>query len=104
MITFSEKQLKRWFEVACVWETISCAILFLIAMPIKYQFGYVLPMPFAGTFHGIWFSAYIILIFVTRKMYNWEDEDFIFYLIFAFIPFATLAVHKAIKDKKAAES
>ena len=99
MKNISEEKLRKWFEISCIWEAISCALLFLVAMPIKYQFGYVLPMPFAGCFHGFWFSAYLILLYVTRKYYKWDDEDFIFYIMFAFIPFATLALHKKAKIK-----
>lgn len=99
MISLTDEKLKNWFRISCIWETISCTILFLIAMPIKYQFGYVLPMPFAGCFHGFWFTAYLVLLVRVRKIYKWDDEDFIFYIMYAFIPFATLAVHKAIKEK-----
>ena len=100
MLNISDEKLKKWFATTCVWETISCALLFLVAMPIKYQFGYVLPMPFAGCFHGIWFTAYLILLFRVRRIYKWDDEDFIIYVMYAFIPFATLAVHKVIKEDK----
>ncbi|WP_068595353.1 DUF3817 domain-containing protein [Vaginella massiliensis] len=95
-------RLKKWFKIACVWEAISCALLFLVAMPIKYQFGNVWLMPFAGTFHGFWFSAYVILAFLVRKLYKWDDETFIFNLLFAFIPLATLLIHKDL-DKTDAE-
>ena len=99
MNKISDDTLKKWFKITCTWEAISCATLFLVAMPLKYQFGYILPMPFAGCFHGFWFSAYLILLFATRKIYKWDDEDFIFYIMFAFIPFATLSLHSKIKEK-----
>ncbi|MFV0233936.1 DUF3817 domain-containing protein [Empedobacter falsenii] len=100
MLNVSDEKLKKWFATACVWETVSCALLFLVAMPIKYQFDYVLPMPFAGSFHGFWFTVYLLLLFKVRKIYKWDDEDFIIYIMYAFIPFATLAVHKVIKEDK----
>ena len=37
-------------------------------------------------------------------LYKWDDEDFIFYMIYAFIPFATLLVHKAIEEDKEKEN
>ncbi|HJD87435.1 DUF3817 domain-containing protein [Empedobacter stercoris] len=100
MLNVSDEKLKKWFATACVWETVSCALLFLVAMPIKYQFDYVLPMPFAGSFHGFWFTVYLLLLFKVRKIYKWDDEDFIIYIMYAFVPFATLAVHKVIKEDK----
>lgn len=100
MLNVSDEKLKKWFATACVWETVSCALLFLVAMPIKYQFDYVLPMPFAGSFHGFWFTVYLLLLFKVRKIYKWDDEDFIIYIMYAFVPFATLAVHKVIKKDK----
>ncbi|MFV0212613.1 DUF3817 domain-containing protein [Empedobacter falsenii] len=100
MLNVSDEKLKKWFATACVWETVSYALLFLVAMPIKYQFDYVLPMPFAGSFHGFWFTVYLLLLFKVRKIYKWDDEDFIIYIMYAFVPFATLAVHKVIKEDK----
>ncbi|MCA4782964.1 DUF3817 domain-containing protein [Empedobacter stercoris] len=100
MLNVSDEKLKKWFATACVWETVSCVLLFLVAMPIKYQFDYVLPMPFAGSFHGFWFTVYLLLLFKVRKIYKWDDEDFIIYIMYAFVPFATLAVHKVIKEDK----
>lgn len=97
------EKLKKWFKVTCVWEAISCAVLFLIAMPLKYQYGIIWPMPFAGIFHGFWFSVYVILAFIVRKIYKWDDENFIFYLLFAFIPFATILVHKDLVEKDSEE-
>lgn len=99
MINVPEYKLKKWFSIACVWETVSCVLLFLVAMPIKYQFGYILPMPFAGCFHGFWFTSYLVLLVKVRKIYNFDDEDFIFFIMYSFIPFATLAVHKKISNK-----
>ncbi|WP_314060725.1 DUF3817 domain-containing protein [Empedobacter brevis] len=100
MLNISDEKFKKWFSIACIWETVSCVLLFLVAMPMKYQFGYVLPMPFAGCFHGFWFTVYLLLLFKVRKIYKWDDEDFIFYIMYAFIPFATLALHKKIKEEK----
>lgn len=98
MKNISEETLKKWFRISCTWEAISCALLFLGAMILKYQFGLIWPMPFAGCFHGFWFTAYLILLYVTKKYYKWDDEDFIFFIMFAFVPFATLSIHKKIKE------
>ena len=98
------ERLKKWFKVTCIWEAISCAILFLIAMPLKYQYDIIWPMPFAGCFHGFWFSAYMILAFLVKKIYKWDDENFIFDLLFAFVPFATFLVHKDLEKSETEEN
>lgn len=96
---FNEKQLKKYFDIFCVAEFISCLLLFCVAMPLKYGYDILWPMFPIGMFHGICFIGYLIFAFLVRKYYKWDDEEFVFILMFAFIPFATWWVHKKTKSE-----
>lgn len=93
----NETQLKKYFDLFCILEFISCFLLFCIAMPLKYSYDILTPMFPIGMFHGIAFTGYVILAFLVRKFYDWDDEEFVFILLFAFIPFATWLVHNKVK-------
>ena len=43
-----------------------------------------------GNLHGLFFTLYLLLILPIRKIFKWDDEDFVFALISAFFPFATI--------------
>lgn len=94
----NEASLKKYFDWFCILELISCFLLFCIAMPIKYGSNpdTVLMFPI-GMFHGVAFMGYVLFAFLVRKIYKWDDEEFIFIILFAFIPFATWWVHKKIQ-------
>lgn len=92
----NKKKVEKYFNLACYAECISCFLLFLVAMPLKYFFHYTLFMIPMGMIHGLFFTAYIILAILVRKHYKWDDEDFVFVLMSAFFPFATLWVEKKL--------
>ncbi len=92
-----EKSLKKYFDIFCIAEFFSCFLLFCVAMPLKYGYDIIEPMFPIGMFHGIAFVGYIILALLVRKIYKWDDEEFVFIIMFAFIPFATWLVHRKIK-------
>jgi len=91
------EQQKKYFDIFCIAEFISCFLLFCVAMPLKYGYDILTPMFPIGMFHGIAFMGYIVLAILVRKIYKWDDEEFVFIIMFAFIPFATWLVHKKIK-------
>ena len=51
----SDEKLIRQFKWACIFEGITCILLYLIAMPMKYQWDLVWQMPAVGSLHGIAF-------------------------------------------------
>lgn len=90
------EKLQKNFKYACYAEFFSCFLLFIIAMPLKYFHQNEILMIPVGIFHGICFSYYLIFTVRVRKTYNWDDEDFVFALMAAFLPFATLWVEKKL--------
>lgn len=93
-----DTKLKKYFDFICLFELFSCFLLFCIAMPLKYGYDILWPMFPSGMIHGVAFTIYILLAIRVRKIYKWDDEDFLFILMFGFIPFATYLVHKKIKN------
>ena len=82
-------------------EFISCFLLFCVAMPVKYGVDPETKLMFPiGLFHGVAFMGYILLAVLVKKYYKWDWEEFIFVIIFAFIPFATWLIHRKIKKQE----
>ncbi len=95
---FSEEEIIRYFRWACIGEGITCILLYLVAMPLKYSFDNYLFMIPAGIIHGVFFSFYLVLTPLVKKPLFWDDEDFIFVLMAAFFPFATFWIERSLLD------
>lgn len=95
----SDQQRIKQFKIACIAEFITCILLYLIAMPIKYQYNIWQQMIPIGTLHGAAFTWYLILVYYVRKPLGWDDEDTVFAFLAAFFPFATLWVEKKLIKK-----
>lgn len=97
---YPQEKIIRWFKQICVAEAISCFLLYGIAMIWKrYDQEGLLPTIFIiiiGNIHGLFFTLYLLLLLPAKKIYNWDDEDFIFALLSAFFPFATIWVEKKL--------
>ncbi|TWP24663.1 DUF3817 domain-containing protein [Apibacter muscae] len=92
----NNNNLDKYFKLVCYAEGFSCFLLFLVAMPLKYMFNTPIIMIPSGIIHGFFFTAYLILAVYARKLYKWDDEDFVFALMSAFFPFATIWVEKKL--------
>lgn len=96
----SDEKLIRQFKIACIFEFITCILLYLIAMPIKYQWGIWQQMIPIGSLHGIAFTWYMLLLYYVRIPLKWDDEDLVFAGIAGFFPFATLWVEKSLVEER----
>jgi len=82
------------FRIIAFLEGLSYLGLLFIAVPIKYladdpQYVKMLGMP-----HGIFFIAYIILVFLVKEELKWTSKQFRFVLLASIIPFATFIVDR----------
>jgi integral membrane protein len=90
--------LRRFASVA-FFEGISCVLLFLVAMPLKYltelewapRFSY-----WVGMSHGVLVIAYILLLFISAQKAKWSLKTIALYLVASLIPFATFWVEKKV--------
>ena len=79
---YTDSKIINWLKLVCKLEALSCFLLYFIAMIwIRYDPENLLATIFmiiVGSLHGLFFSLYILLILPSKKILNWDDEDFIF--------------------------
>lgn len=96
---YPEEKIIRWFRKICLLEAVSWAFLFSAMIWIRYDRGALLPTLYIiiiGNLHGLFFTLYLLLLLPARKIFKWDDEDFVFALGSAFFPFATIWVDKKL--------
>ncbi len=97
---YPQDKVKNWFKQICIAEAVSCLLLYGFAMIWKrYDEEGLLPTIFiivVGNIHGLFFTLYLLLCLPARKIYNWDDEDFVFALLASLFPFATIWVEKKL--------
>ncbi len=96
---YPQDKVITWFRQICVAEAISWALLFSAMIWIRYQPDGLLPTIYIiiiGNIHGLFFTLYLLFLLPVKKIFNWDDEDFVFALIAAFFPFATIWVDKKL--------
>jgi len=96
---YSDEKIISLFRNISKIEGITCFLLYLVAMPLKLytksDFSLIF-MIIVGNFHGLFFILYLIYCIPARKIFKWDDEDFVFVLLSAFFPFATIWVEKKL--------
>lgn len=96
---FDEPKLISWFRTICKLEAVSWALLFSAMIWIRYQPQSVFAIVYisvVGSVHGLFWTLYLLMIVPVRKIFKWDDEDFVFALIAAFFPFATIWIEKKL--------
>ncbi len=96
---YPQDKVIAWFRQICVAEAISWALLFSAMIWIRYDRDGLLPTIYIiiiGNIHGLFFTLYLLFLLPVRKIFAWDDEDFVFALIAAFFPFATIWVDKKL--------
>lgn len=96
---YPQEKLIKWFKQICIAEAFSWMLLFSAMVWIREDKEGILPIVYIsvmGSLHGLFFSLYLLLLLPARKIYQWDDEDFVFALISAFFPMATIWVEKKL--------
>lgn len=99
---YSDEKIIKNFRAVCTAEAITCFFLYFVAIPLK---RYYVEESFStifiiiiGNFHGFFFTLYLLLCIPARRIFKWDDEDFVFALLSAFFPFATIWVEKKLTN------
>jgi len=92
-------QLLRAIGIA---EGISFLLLLLIAMPLKYFFGFPLAVKLVGWAHGGLFILYIAIVLIAIRPMKWKFVDVIIALAASLIPAGTLFLDKSWKKRQRA--
>lgn len=102
-----EEKVIKWFRTVCIGEAITCFFLYCIAMVWKrYDPEGTASTVFIiiiGNLHGLFFTLYLLLCIPARKIFKWDDEDFVFALLASLFPFATIWVDKSLARKERPE-
>lgn len=96
---YPHEKIIHWFRKICLLEAVSWAFLFSAMIWIRYEPQNLLAIIYIsviGSLHGLFWTLYLVLIYPIRKIFNWDDEDFVFALIAAFFPFATIWIDKKL--------
>ncbi len=81
-------------------EGISFLVLLLIAMPLKYYFGWPMAVRVVGWMHGVLFVAYIgaVLLSIRAMKWNWLGVGIA--LAASLIPVGTFVLDKSWKRRE----
>lgn len=96
---YPQEKIMKWFKQICFAEAISWLLLFSAMIWIREDKEGLLPTIYIiiiGNIHGLFFTLYLLLAVVARKIYQWDDEDSIFALLSAFFPLATIWIEKKL--------
>ena len=86
--------MEKLFRVIAFLEGVSYLLLLFVAVPIKYfgddpQYVKMLGMP-----HGLLFVGYVVLTFLLKDDYKWNNKTFYTVLIASILPFGTFYIDK----------
>jgi integral membrane protein len=74
-------------------------LLFALTMPLKYNYGILMPNKIVGMIHGFLFIAYVLLVFLVSQQKKWSLSDKFWSYLASLLPFATFIVDKKIFSK-----
>lgn len=81
-------------------EGITTALLFLVAMPLKYFFANPGLVPMVGMLHGLAFIAYIAAVFPALRAASWSGMEIARTFLAGVVPFATFVNEPFLKRKQ----
>jgi len=81
-------------------EGFSFLILLLIAMPLKYKFGWPLAVKYVGWAHGLLFILYIVAVFAAIKAMKWGFKGVAIALIASLLPAGTLVLDRSLRRRE----
>jgi len=87
----------RWIAIA---EGISFLVLLLIAMPLKYQFGWPYALKYVGWAHGLLFILYIVAVFAAIKAMNWGLKGVAVPFVASLLPAGTFVLDKSLRRRQ----
>jgi integral membrane protein len=81
-------------------EGISFLVLLLVAMPLKYYFGFPLAVKVVGWLHGILFIAYIAAVLLAIKAMQWNWFSVGVALAVSLIPIGTFVMDRSWRKRQ----
>jgi len=81
-------------------EGISFLVLLLIAMPLKYFFGFPLAVKVVGWAHGLLFILYIGAVFLAIRAMQWRIFGTLVALAASLVPGGTFILDKSLRRRQ----
>ncbi len=72
-------------------------ILLLMAMPVKYVFGYPGAVKLAGWLHGILFILYVVMLIRVQLSYQWPLKKILLAFLASLLPFGTFLLDSRLQ-------
>ena len=86
--------MENIFKIIAFLEGWSYILLLFIAVPIKYLLENEFYVQILGMPHGVLFLIYILLAFMLKSKFKWENKIFSYILLASIIPFGTFYITK----------
>jgi integral membrane protein len=83
-------------------EGVSCLVLFLVAMPLKYAAGIPDLIYPVGLAHGVLFMLYVVAAAWVAKLRKWPLSRLAVAFAAAFVPFGTFAFDASLRREQQA--
>ncbi|MFM9837828.1 MAG: DUF3817 domain-containing protein [Cyclobacteriaceae bacterium] len=90
----------RFLRFIGITEGISFLVLLLIAMPLKYYFGWPMAVKVVGWMHGVLFITYIGTVLLAIKAMRWNWFNVGVALAASLIPIGTFILDKSWKKRE----
>ncbi len=81
-------------------EGISFLVLLLIAMPLKYNFGFPMAVKVVGWMHGLLFITYIVAVFLAIEAMKWNWFSVLVALGASLVPVGTFVLDKSLRIRE----
>jgi len=95
------KNRVKFLRLTGITEGISFLLLLLIAMPLKYYFGFPLAVKVVGWLHGILFMVYILAVLLAIRAMKWGWFSVGVALAASLIPIGTFVLDSSWKKREA---
>lgn len=82
------------FRITALLEGFSYLLLLFIATPIKYLLNDPQYVKLLGMPHGLLFIGYVVIAFMLKSEFKWNNKQFSIVLLASIIPFGTFYVDK----------
>jgi integral membrane protein len=81
-------------------EGVSFLVLLLIAMPLKYYWGFPMAVKITGWIHGVLFILYIIAVLMAIKAMEWNWFSTLVALAVSLVPIGTFVLDTSLKKRE----
>lgn len=92
-----DKKYLNQFRLITILEGISYLVLLLIAMPLKYLANQPEYVSWVGRIHGGFVIAFLALLFICIKKYNWDSKFALKGFLYSLIPFGAFIFDKELR-------